>query len=181
MPVEGAILGLSTVTCAWSLFWGRGQDLGIVTTNDGSHAVHTAVAALDIVPVEQLMVPVMFREMLVHKREELPGYVSRDVLVEYIYIYIYIYNIIIILIWKWTHWSKKFIPLFATTIFSLRNFSFVCCTAVKYYRIIRDISNSPFYYICKGLTALLLVLNLKQGELIGGGVFNSFLEAASHH
>ena len=83
MPVEGAILWLSTVTCALSLFWGRGQDLGIVATNDGSHVVHTAVAALDIVPVEQLMVPLMFREMLVHKREELACYVSRDVLVEW--------------------------------------------------------------------------------------------------
>ena len=58
------------------------RDLGIVATDDGSHVVHT-VAALDIVHVEQLMVPVMFREMLVHKREELPGYVSHEVLVEW--------------------------------------------------------------------------------------------------
>ena len=43
MLVEGAILGLSTVTCTWSLFWGRGQGLGIVAANDGSHVVHTAV------------------------------------------------------------------------------------------------------------------------------------------
>ena len=56
------------------------KTLFIVAINDGSHVVQTAVAALDIVSVEQLMVPVMFREMLVHKREELPGYVSLDVL-----------------------------------------------------------------------------------------------------
>ena len=50
-------------------------------SDDRSHVRHTAVTTLYIIPVEQLMKPVVFREVLAHQFQEPACDVCSDVLI----------------------------------------------------------------------------------------------------
>ena len=52
-----------------------------MASNYRAYAVHTAVATLNIAPVEQLVVPVMSWEVLIYQLEELACYIGGDTLV----------------------------------------------------------------------------------------------------
>ena len=52
-----------------------------MASNYRAYAVHTAVATLNIAPVEQLVVPVISWEVLIYQLEELACYIGGDTLV----------------------------------------------------------------------------------------------------
>ena len=52
-----------------------------MATYDARHVAHAAVATLDCSPVEQFVIPVMLREVVVDEREKTSGYVCCDVFV----------------------------------------------------------------------------------------------------
>ena len=41
--------------------------------DDGAHGRHTAVTAFNVIPVEQIMVPAVFRKMLTYHCQKPPG------------------------------------------------------------------------------------------------------------
>ena len=81
LSIQGAINWLSTTACGCCIDRIFGQYLGILGGNDVSYVWHTTVTALQIIPIEQLMEPVVFREVLAHQFQEHPGDICLDVLI----------------------------------------------------------------------------------------------------
>ena len=81
MTPKGTICWLTAV--AGSLLvglWSRGENLGVMAADNGSHIVRATVATFHIAPVEEFPVAVLFREVLIQELKEPLGNVSSHTL-----------------------------------------------------------------------------------------------------
>ena len=83
ISIQWAVFRLSAVALLDVLLWLGVQDFGVVVLDNGPYVIHATVAAFDVASVKQLVVSMVFGEMLIQEPQKLSCNVGGNIHVEW--------------------------------------------------------------------------------------------------